>query len=397
MLDMQSLNRLNLKTPVERLTALKALVKNTAFPEPVPRYINNHIHTIYSFSPYSPSAAAYFCKTAGLSTAGIMDHDSLAGASEFIAAGALLNLPVTVGLECRAHVTGTQFEQRTLNNPEQPGSCYMALHAVPRNKIEEAQAYFAPLRKARNKRNRLMLRAMNSQLFQSGIYLDFNNDILPLSEYKNGGSITERHLLFALSKKLIKTFKRGKTLIAKLHNLNINPSPALCSLLIDEENPFYEYDLLGVLKAEFLQRIYIPATDECLHLNELTAFAQSIGAVLAYAYLGDVEESVTGDKRQQKFEDAFLEELFEYLSKSGVRAITYMPSRNTKAQLKRLRALCGEYELLEISGEDINSPRQKFISSAMDNPDFSNLVEAAWALIAHELGEKDIYTTKRSI
>ena len=242
-----------------------------------------------------------------------------------------------------------------------------------------------------------MLRAMNSQLFQSGIYLDFNDDILPLSEYKNGGSITERHLLFALSKKLIKTFKRGKTLIAKLHNLNINPSPALCSLLIDEENPFYEYDLLGVLKAEFLQRIYIPATDECLHLNELTAFAQSIGAVLAYAYLGDVEESVTGDKRQQKFEDAFLEELFEYLSKSGVRAITYMPSRNTKAQLKRLRALCGEYELLEISGEDINSPRQKFISSAMDNPDFSNLVEAAWALIAHELGEKDIYTTKRSI
>ena len=84
MLDMQSLNRLNLKTPVERLAALKALVKNTAFPEPVPRYINNHIHTIYSFSPYSPSAAAYFCKTAGLSTAGIMDHDSLAGAHEFL-------------------------------------------------------------------------------------------------------------------------------------------------------------------------------------------------------------------------------------------------------------------------------------------------------------------------
>ena len=33
----------------------------------------------------------------------------------------------------------------------------------------------------------------------------------------------------------------------------------------------------------------------------------------------------------------------------------------------------------------INQPRQKFICEAMRNPEFDNLVDAAWALIGHEL------------
>ncbi len=39
---------------------------------------------------------------AGLVTAGIMDHDSISGAKEFIEAGAVLGLPTTIGAECRA-------------------------------------------------------------------------------------------------------------------------------------------------------------------------------------------------------------------------------------------------------------------------------------------------------
>ena len=41
---------------------------------------NNHIHTTYSFSPYSPTAAVYFARMAGLGTCGLMDHYSIAGA-----------------------------------------------------------------------------------------------------------------------------------------------------------------------------------------------------------------------------------------------------------------------------------------------------------------------------
>ena len=46
-------------------------------------HINNHIHTTFSFSPYSPTAAAWRARAEGLCTAGIIDHDSLGGNREF--------------------------------------------------------------------------------------------------------------------------------------------------------------------------------------------------------------------------------------------------------------------------------------------------------------------------
>ena len=61
-----------------------------------------------------------------------------------------------------------------------------------------------------------------------------------------------------------------------------------------------------------------------------------------------------------------------------------MPTRNTPEQLARLRALCEENGLFQVSGEDINSPRQSFIIRAMEDPMFSNLIDATWKLIEHE-------------
>ena len=61
-----------------------------------------------------------------------------------------------------------------------------------------------------------------------------------------------------------------------------------------------------------------------------------------------------------------------------------MPSRNTREQLERVMGLCKKHGLFEISGEDINSPRQSFICRAMDDPMFAHLTEATYQLIAHE-------------
>ena len=71
-------------TAEQRLEHLKKLCEGD-FPE-TEGDVNNHIHTFYSFSPYSPSEAVYNAKKAGLKTAGIMDHDSVSGCREFIAA-----------------------------------------------------------------------------------------------------------------------------------------------------------------------------------------------------------------------------------------------------------------------------------------------------------------------
>ncbi len=44
-----------------------------------------------------------------------------------------------------------------------------------------------------------------------------------------------------------------------------------------------------------------------------------------------------------------------------------------------------EYDLFEVSGEDINSPRQSFVCKALENPIFENLFDSTWALIGHEI------------
>jgi len=142
---------------------------------------------------------------------------------------------------------------------------------------------------------------------------------------------------------------------------------------------------LGVLKSDLVEQFYLPAADECPPIAEVVSLANAIGCILAYAYLGDVGESVTGDKKAQKFEDEYLEQLFEVITGLGFHAVTYMPSRNTLAQLLRVKALCRRHNLLEISGEDINTPRQSFICEALARPEFRNLVDSTWALIGHEI------------
>ncbi len=347
--------------------------------------VNNHIHTTYSFSPYSPTKAVWMADQAGLATAGIMDHDSISGAHEFIEAAQIIGLPVTIGAECRVSFAGTALEGRRINNPDQANVAYVALHGVPHNQIDALAAYFEPIQQARALRNRLMTERLNELLKPAGIMLDYDRDILPLSEATDGGEVTERHLLYAVAGKLLSRFGAGPRLTAFLtDSLGIEVAGKAAEQLADADNPHLGFDLLGVLKSDLVAKFYIDATDECPPIHEIAEFARVNGIILAYAYLGDVTSSVTGDKKAQTFEDSYLDELFAGLSQLGFCAVTYMPSRNTRQQLVRLRELCDRYDFFQISGEDINQPRQSFVCEAMRDPFFANLYDAAWALIGHE-------------
>lgn len=390
MIDQKILDRLNLPEKQDRVDALREIVRHTDFIRQDRRYINNHIHTAYSFSPYSPAAAVYAARAEGLCTAGIIDHDSIGGAREFIEAGEIVGIPVTIGLECRISMKGTPLEELRTNNPDQIGASYVTIQGVPHDQIETLQAYFAPLREKRNIRNRKMTDNINELFKGRSIRLDFSKDVVPLSMAHDGGSVTERHLMYALAKAMIKAAGRGDGVISLLGSLGTELTEKQVKLLADTAHPFYEYDLLGILKSAFVPKIFVPATDECPLLADFTELSDRIGAVACYAYLGDVGESVTGDKKAQKFEDDYLEELLGVLTKNNIRAITYMPTRNTKEQLTRLRALCDQFGLFQVSGEDINSPRQSFVCRAMEDPMFDNLIDSTWALIAHERGEKKI-------
>jgi len=384
------LERLNAGNAAERLAALKKIILDEKEPPAVfPQYANNHIHTTYSFSPYSPAAAVYFARAAGLQTAGIMDHDSIGGAEEFIEAGKITGIATTIGLECRVSVEGTPLEGLRINNPDQLSNAYMALHGVPHTQINYMQEVFKPLREKRNVRNRKMVDNINTLMSPYGIAIDFYSDVLPISNYAVGGCVTERHLLYALGKKILNIIGQPKTADFLENEMSIPLSQKQKEQMTDKDNLYFLYDLLGILKSNLVERIYVPATDECMHISELSRLAQDTGSLLCYSYLGDVSDSVTGDKKAQKFEDSFLDLLFDVITEQKINAVTYMPSRNTPEQLKRIQKMCRARGITEISGEDINSPRQKFICEQLAQPQFAHLIDATWKLIEREKDETE--------
>ena len=376
------IERLNAGSAEQRLDALSQLVSlETEKPVRRENDANNHIHTIYSFSPYSPTKAAYMAYCAGLTSAGIMDHDSLSGAEEFKKACQILGLGSTVGVEVRC-----KFDRGfgKINHPDQPNCIYMAAHGIPVQSIKPFNEYLEFYRKKRNERNAKMCKLITDKFGKFGVTLDFNEDVLPLSQSHLGGSVTERHLLYALAVKLENKFNRTNALIDFLQSdLNLAVSDKIKGYLLDAQNPHFLYDLLGVLKAD-TAFFYIDADEEMPDAKEFVQKAISFGAIPAYAYLGDVGESVTGDKKAQKFEDDFLDQLIKEIKAIDFKAVAYMPTRNTPAQLERISGLCKQNGLFEISGEDVNSPRQKFACLALANPEFAHLISATWALIGHE-------------
>ena len=383
------IKNLNAKTASERLSALSQIMelyKNGTLPYPkTVESVNNHIHTTYSFSPYSPTKAVYMAFCAGLKTAGIMDHDSIAGAKEFIKAGEIAGISTTVGLEVRVKMNGSKFFDRRYNNPDQPSVAYVACHGVPHQNIDKMQEFMTPYRAKRNERDKKEVEKINELIKDSGVTLDFEKDVLPISEYQNGGSVTERHILYALSLKLIEKLGKGEPLVDFLQNkLNISLPQKVIDNLLNIEKEYYEYTLLGALKSDLVPKFYINSEYDCPDVSEFVKAVADVGAISAYAYLGDVGESVTGDKKAQKFEDEFIDELVPELKKFGFAAITFMPTRNTEAQAQKIMRLADENDLFQICGEDVNSPSQSFVCAALEKPEFRHLISAAWALIGHE-------------
>ena len=247
--------------------------------------------------------------------------------------------------------------------------------------------FLQPVHEARIARDRKEVEELNTLLAERGApTLDFDVDVMAISEASSGGSITERHILYALSLKLIEVHGKGQALVDYVEGqMQVPMAGKLREVLLDVDNPHYAYDLLGAFKASLVPEFFIASDyEECIPVHDAVKFANEIGAIPAYAYLGDVGESPTGDKKAEKFEDDFLDDLVPELAKIGFKAITYMPPRNTREQLLRLQKLCRENGLMEVSGVDINSSRQSFNCPILLEPEFAHLADAAWALIAHE-------------
>lgn len=228
----------------------------------------------------------------------------------------------------------------------------MTFHSIRREHFARTQAPLAPRRELRNQRSRAIIQALCRH---TGLGLDFDRDVLPISQYDHGGTVTERHILFALAEKM----PGGED--------------------IDQR-----YRILGQLKSQLLPEVFVPAQEELMTLKEAVELAKELDAYLCYAYLGDVTQSPTGGKKAAKYEDSFIDRLIPFLKARGVEAVTFMPSRNTPQQLKQVMDLCREQGMRQISGEDVNSPSQSFICRELAQAEYAHLVDAAWELVERE-------------
>ncbi|HAL93670.1 MAG TPA: histidinol-phosphatase, partial [Spirochaetaceae bacterium] len=210
--------------PVLRLEALAQLAEMMGQPAARSGESNNHIHTCYSFSPYTPSGAALAARNAGLDVAGSVDHDSYAAASEMRAACALLDIAVVTGFELRVSLseaarsfpekTATMLTTRKLNNPDSIGIVYMTVQGIPAPVLKEIEVFLSPIRAARYRRSALMEELANDILLSLGLPgIDFEKDVVSNSKYSEGGTITERHLLAAVSRSILSQVEPGNELI----------------------------------------------------------------------------------------------------------------------------------------------------------------------------------------
>jgi len=253
------------------------------------------------------------------------------------------------------------------------------------------EAFLEPIRRAREIRNRKMTGQVDDILRSYGMELDFDRDVVPVSWWQERGSITERHILYAAGLQMTERYGRGNRLLRFLQEgMGISVTDGAAKYLADGQNPSYDFDLTNLLKGQFSERMYIPAGhEEVPDVRTAIPYLQSLGCIPTYTYVGDVTgESVTGDKKMQRFEDGILDELFFYLDKYGVRAFSYAPARNTPEQLARVQSLCAKYNMLEVLGEDINQPRQPFINTALGQEEKKRFDAATWAVIGHEKAAK---------
>jgi uncharacterized protein (TIRG00374 family) len=378
--------RLNSQSSAERLanlTVLKQIEEDDKFFIPK---LNEYdaklfLKTEFSSMPYKPAYLAYRLHESGCQIAGIADNDTLSGAKEFSEACKILDMRCLIGVEVKTYISRNKKRNIRINNINQKDIVNLCMTCIQSQHIDKINNWLKKYRERRDERNKKMLELINKKYKYYGIALDYESDVISLSQHGQDGTVTEWHLVYALAQKLIERFGRGQILLRFLTSeLMIPLTEKMRQNLLDvTDNKIYIYDLANILRSE-IKNFYIDAEEECCSILEFIKIAKDTGAVVVYPYVGDIIQYVMGEYRVEKFEDSYLEELISELKELGVHAVSYEPSRLTDEQVKRISEICEKYAMLQLSGETIYSVRQKFSSDILSDAKYAVLVNNAWAL-----------------
>ncbi|HEX9117953.1 MAG TPA: hypothetical protein VGA61_17930 [Anaerolineae bacterium] len=314
--------------------------------------INLHCHTFFSFNAYghSPTSLAWLAHRSGWQAAGIVDFDVLDAVDEFLAAGDLVGVRSTAGIETRLYVP--EYASREINSPGEPGVAYhMGVGFTSSEVPAEVRAILADLRRRAESRNRAMLARINIHL--DPVAVDYERDVLPLAP---GGNATERHMLVAYMQAAEQQtddpvrFWAGK-LNAGLDQIQpiIHDAPKLQNLM--------RARLMKRGGAGYVQ----PGPDSFPSVTEFHRLITACGALPCMAWL-DGTSAGEGDGR----------EWIEFWLRAGAVALNIIPDRSwniADPETKRLKvgklheivALAAEYDLPLHAGTEMNSYGNRLI------------------------------------
>ncbi len=342
---------------------------------PIGSHLNIHCHTFFSFNAYgySPTHFAWKGRQEGLALAGIVDFDVLDGLDELQAAGRLMNLKTTVGLETRVYVP--EFSDWEITSPGEPGITYHMGIGFPTATVEgAAKAFQENLKQTAQDRNRALMGRVNPYL--APVELDYEKDILPLTP---AGNATERHVCSAYARKAREVFTDDGELV-KFWSEKLGSD--VKSGDIPEGVP-----LLNLLRAKTMKRGGVgyvqPDSGSFPWMDRFNEFVLQAGGIPCLTWLDGTSE---GEKH--------IEELLDIAESTGVEALNIIPDRNygPKGGDEKYKNLC---EIVEISkrrdlvpviGTEMNSFGQKFVDdfdSAELKPMLAYALMGAYIFYAH--------------
>lgn len=346
-------SNLNTKSRLYRGRMLKKLRKKIGELDVSSDKTSLCLRSTYSFSSYSPSMLAYLAYKSGTGLAGILDVATLEGVNEFTKGCKLFGVHTCVGvdLKTKPHIADNDYS-------------VCGVVGIAQKNLKTASKFLRPYRDAFREQVSITVAELNKKIAGLKIKISVSKDVLPLTKVYSGGTVTNRHVWLACSKKFVASF--GKTeILAKLQEFGLEFSESERALLSDYDNNFYEYDLARIIKEKFKTPYKVK-----FYYKDVVNFAKEINALSFYELRG----SVQGKE----------EEVVKHVKDFGYNAIAFNPRKISLAECERLVSLCEENSIVALSLEIIDFPRKKF-DTVLSGELSEKLNKNAWAVAGHQL------------
>ena len=367
----------------ERLTALRALAAAGRDDLPAAgENLNLHFHSFFSYNSegWSPSHLAWAARRRGLYAAGLCDFDVLDGLEEFLEAGRILGLRVTVNLETRAFVR--EFADREISSPGEAGVTYIMGAGFARVPSSGPQARtLGELRAGAQARNAALVARINARL--RAFAVDYRRDVLPLTP---AGGATERHIIRGYLNRARALHSGDAALAASWAEILGRPSEAVLKLLADP--PALEEAVRSKLVKKGGLGYEPPSPSGFPPVEEFTAWVRSCEAVPMIAWLDGTSGGEADAKR-----------LLEVMQAAGCAALNIIPDRNwnlkdaheaakKRAKLAEIVAACDARGLPLNIGTEMNKrglPLVDDLSGEALRPHRASFLRGARVLVGHSL------------